>query len=107
MPLRFTSPSTTRHSAQVFFRLVSFFQLFLVLSGTFVFRYGLLGVLFSRFKYTFVMAIIGFFVTVGFRVLRVIHILDGKDVVEIWDDSLYEALFYVHCFSTSSGVSPA
>jgi len=53
-------------------RLALFFVVFLFMSSTFVFRYGLLGVLCQRFKAIFIITPLSFALTAGFRGFRVV-----------------------------------
>ena len=79
--------------AQIVLRLVSMFVVFMLMSGTFVFRYGLLGVLLNRFKTLLIIMPVAFLVTTAYRVYRLVLVLGNETVVSIWDDSLYQALY--------------
>jgi hypothetical protein len=56
-------------------RLMALFLVFVLMWNTFVFRFGLLGVLCSRFKGLFILTPFSFFLTMGFRVAKVVHTL--------------------------------
>lgn len=82
--------------AQVILRLVTMFVVFLQMSGTFVFRYGLLGVLLRRFRTLLLLMPAAFVVCVAFRVYRLVLVLGDDTVVAIWDSALYRALYALH-----------
>jgi hypothetical protein len=81
---------------QVVFRLATMFSVFLLVSGTFVFRYGLLGALLERFKLLMWIMPLSFVVAVIFRVLRVVAVLGNKKVIKIWDNPTYQALYGIN-----------
>ena len=73
------------YSTQIVIRLFSVFTVFLLMSGTFVFRYGLLGVLCQRFKWFFALTGLSFIFMLAAR---------GFLLVGVWLKWLLLILFF-------------
>lgn len=98
--------SATDHSAaigsvigytvvQIIVRLCSLFLVFMFMWRTFVFRYGLLGQLFKRFRLLFIVLPVSLAFTLAIRISRIIAV-GSKTPVELWDESYYLPLFIIH-----------
>jgi hypothetical protein len=79
--------------AQCIIRLCSLFLLFIFMSSTFVFKYGLLGVLCARFRLVFLSFLISLAFTLSLRVSR---ILDIDNSSSLWSNSYYIPIYVLH-----------
>mgnify|MGYP003767776473 CR=1 FL=1 len=109
-------------AGQLVVRLMALLMQFLLMWNTFVFRFGLLGVIWNQFKWLFITTFLSFFVTIPFRIVRIVRrlrgfsllcsygffvhlqvkILQDRDVLDIWEDGAYRAFFVIHNLSKPS-----
>ncbi len=80
---------------QIVLRLCSIFTLFMFMWQTFVFRYGLIGVLCKKFKLLFLVLPTSLAFTLAIRIIRITKI-GGSSPVEMWDQDYYLPLFFIH-----------
>ena len=85
------------HSAQLASILVCLLAILMLMWHTFLFSYGLLGLLCTRFQPLFAVVPLYFIITLAFRTYRLAHWpIDNNLLVLIQNDQSYLALYYLH-----------
>ena len=81
---------------QCVLRLANAFSILILVWDTFVFRQGLLGVLFSKFKLYIVVWPIAFSVCTVVRMIRLMMVIEEMDAFDIWDQAGYVPMYFIH-----------
>eukprot|EP00823_Brevimastigomonas_motovehiculus_P001046 TRINITY_DN1153_c0_g1_i1.p1 TRINITY_DN1153_c0_g1~~TRINITY_DN1153_c0_g1_i1.p1 ORF type:complete len:164 (-),score=13.21 TRINITY_DN1153_c0_g1_i1:226-717(-) len=89
-------PLTIFAVIQFLFRAFVLLFFAIMLARTFLFRFGLLGSLCSRFKLTFLVLPLSLVLTLAFRLIRVVKGFGSKDIIEVWEDSSIQLFFVFH-----------
>lgn len=85
--------SCPRYSGSIGLYLFTVFIIFTVLTRTFLFKHGLMGLLLREFRWTF-WGILGYaIIFIAFRFRRIGIMLDGTLAEDVWDESGYKALW--------------
>ena len=72
------------------------FAVLMLIWDTFVFRQGLLGVLFKRFRPYLIIAPIALATTIVVRGARMVMIIEGMSAEEIWASSGYFTMYLIY-----------
>jgi hypothetical protein len=81
---------------QIVLRIMTVFVMFLMMWNTFVFKYGLLGAICSKFKTFFVIAPVSFLLMLAFRGVRISAKINKTSTMEIWEDDTYFVFYVLH-----------
>lgn len=81
---------------QVLLQITALINLFVLLGGTFLFRSGLFGMLYSHFHYVLLVHMLYICLTILLAVYRMDLLSSGSDYITIWDVDGYALLSGVH-----------
>jgi hypothetical protein len=82
-------------AAQCIIRFCSIFLIFIYMSSTFVFKYGLLGILCNKFRVLFICFPMCLSFTLAIRISRIMKI-NQSNTIQLWDSTYYTPLFVIH-----------
>lgn len=83
---------------QIAGRVITVFVILIRLSSTLLFHFGLLGILFGRFKSLVALIIFSALIMIGVRVYRIIKLFGGEDAVELAYNGGYITFIILHNF---------
>lgn len=81
---------------QVVLRLALLFTLVLLMWDTFVFKYGLLGMLCRQFRAVFLLGLVSFIFLAAVRGVKIAATVGSKTLLDLWNDDGYYAVYILH-----------
>ena len=81
-------------------RISLIFMLLVLLWGTYLFKYGLFGLLCSEFRGVLIATPLSFAFMAALRVLKLVATIGSTTLLALWDSRVYQALFVLNALAS-------